>query len=69
MWRPADWVKGGNPKIEGVQYHNYDEESFEAGADTMLEALKAEGRDCVSSVGKVPKHQNKLGWLAFIPEE
>ena len=58
MFRPKDWVVGGNPRIDGVQYHNYDDEySYEAGADAMLKALSETG-DKFSG-----------GWHVFIPDE
>ncbi len=73
MYRPDDWKNpypdpdfGGQvacvcPSIEQI--------AAEVGADAILEALKKSGKYCVNSVGKPPKHSNKLGWLVFIPEE
>ncbi len=75
MFRPKDWVVGGNPKIDGVQYHNHDDEnSYEAGADAMLEALLKDpySRTDIASVPlpDVTIENNwKSGTLVFIPAE
>ena len=72
--RPEGWTKGGNPKIDGVQYYNYNEESYEAGADAMLEALKKSGkyfsRGSVVNQDAYPdkKWVNVAGYLVFIEE-
>ena len=70
QYRPPDWTEGGNPKIDGVPYHNYDTESFEAGADAYEEGLKKKP----SSI-KVKNYTEYYGngpvdgtWV-FIPEE
>ena len=70
-WRPDNWDKGGNPIIDGVKYHNYNESDFEAGADAMLEGLKEKSSLMSSAQMKLlaPDRQYPYGWLVFIPDE
>lgn len=73
MFRPKDWVVGGNPKIDGVQYHNHDDEdSYEAGADAMLEALRGNTISVLSfrwSADASDWADRHKGHLVFIPDE
>jgi len=63
--RPDGWDKGGNPRIDGVQYHNYDEESYEAGADAMYEPAKEEGkRELLKAIWKLAQ-ESPTGTFTF----
>lgn len=61
-WRPEDWL----PRV----FSDAEEERvFEAGADAMLEVLKAEGKECdgISPLWYSP--DGRPGWLISIPDE
>lgn len=69
-WRPKDW-RNPHPGIylptNDFIYSEHDlHREFEAGADTILEALKKRGRHM-----KKGEHSDNIfevaGWLVFIP--
>lgn len=78
MWRPDGWVEISNKAVEQLKKKgmNYAPACFSAGADAMLEALKASGeyRSMLTikhiKVGD-ENHEMKqpAGWEVFIPEE
>ena len=68
-WRPKDW---GNPYtyMTGETINGWDVQSnaFERGADTMLEALKKDGKP-VPPHGSIALYNKIAGTWAFIPDE
>ena len=70
MFRPDGWE---NPYEEDRFVFDREWSDFEAGADAMLEGLKANGgvyinEEDVATIS-VPLVGKTKGWLVFIPEE
>lgn len=71
MWRPDNWDEIANKlemewcSVDPVEITAYGC-GIEAGADAMLEALKAKG---VRGYGKVVNGVAQAGWMVFIEDE
>ena len=61
MYRPKGWKNPSKPL--GNVLNNAMYNSYEAGADAMLEALRADGSDVPEGL------TNRKGKLVFIPDE
>jgi len=76
-WRPEDWQNPHNPDDSGTHLPSDPDQIFEAGADAMLEALKAEGWYSTPAVagtiankyGSFKFNPTKPCWAVFIPGE
>jgi len=80
MWRPPNWEnphKSIGTAMTAIYYQEDLHKAFEAGADAMLEGLKANsiylsehteiGEAISRGIEMASKH--KQGWVVFIPDE
>jgi len=67
-WRPDDWVNPHKQEADEYEYYEepYEAEAFEAGADAMLEVLKALHGKCYTDIEV--EHYRDYGWVIFIKE-
>lgn len=71
MYRPPDWLERRFQALKSWRLLGVG--AFEAGADAMLEGLKAQGRYCpLHRTFKPPGYKQPIrapGWVVFIPAE
>ena len=74
MYRPEGWFNPHeltdliyNPELQIIDKSLSD--AYEAGADAMLEALKAQGVYNSSGYGRTDFPRASFGWFAFIPDD